>query len=199
MTEFPDTRATLLADIVSPENRRAWDEFVLIYRPPIYRMARRRGMQDADAQDVTQDILVRIANAIDQYKQQPETKFRHWLRRVARNAIFSALSRPTAIPAVGGSAVRELLADLPEASPAITQEIDAEYRREQYLQAAAIVRSDVNVETWEAFERTVVEGLSCEAAAEQLGKSIGTVYAARSRVVKRLRVEVGLLTARDEA
>jgi len=50
----------LLANIQSLENRQAWSEFVQIYSPVIYRMARRRGMQDADAQDLSQDVLLRI-------------------------------------------------------------------------------------------------------------------------------------------
>ena len=61
MTEFPETRSALLVEVRSPENREAWEQFVLVYRPVIYRMARRRGMQDADAQDVAQNILVRVA------------------------------------------------------------------------------------------------------------------------------------------
>ena len=68
MTEFPDTQSLLLANIQSLENREAWAEFVQIYRPVIYRMARRRGMQDADAQDLSQDVLVRVSKAIDRWE-----------------------------------------------------------------------------------------------------------------------------------
>jgi RNA polymerase sigma-70 factor, ECF subfamily len=68
MTEFPDTQSMLLANIQSLENREAWAEFVQIYRPVIYRMARRRGMQDADAQDLSQDVLVRISKAISRWE-----------------------------------------------------------------------------------------------------------------------------------
>ena len=66
MTQFPEIRATLLADVQSPENRKAGKNYGCIYRPVIYRMAQRRGLQDADAQDITQNILVRVANAIGQ-------------------------------------------------------------------------------------------------------------------------------------
>jgi len=198
MTEFPNTRATLLAAVRSPEDRRAWDEFVAAYRPAIYRMVRRRGLQDADAQDVTQDILVRIAGAIGQYEQQPGTQFRHWLRRVAKNAILTSLTQTPKDVAVGGSEVREFLAEHADVSPELERELDAEYRREQYLRATAVVRQDVNEETWLAFEKTVIEGMSCEDTAQSIGKSIGTVYAARSRIVKRLRVQIELME-RDEA
>jgi RNA polymerase sigma-70 factor (ECF subfamily) len=197
MTEFPKTQATLLAAIKSPENRRAWDEFIALYRPAIYRMARRRGMQDADAQDVTQDILVRIAGAIGQYEQQPGTKFRHWLRRVAKNAILTALTQTPKDVAAGGTAVAELLAEHADLSPELEQHLATEYRREQYLRAAAIVRPDVNAETWQAFELTVIEGMNCVEAANVIGKSVGVVYASRSRIVKRLREQIELMERED--
>ncbi len=69
MSEFPETQSLLMANIQSLENREAWSEFVQIYRPVIYRMARRRGMQDADAQDLTQDVLVRISKSIDRWNR----------------------------------------------------------------------------------------------------------------------------------
>lgn len=190
MTEFPQTRASLLAEVRSPENRRAWDEFILLYRPAVYRMARRRGLQDADAQDVTQTVLVRIAAAIPRYESQPGIKFRHWLKKVARNAIFTALSQVPRDGAAGGTDVQEFLAAHPDAEDAIEQELIREYQRELFLRAAAVVRADVNEDTWQAFERTVIDGKPCEQVAAELGKSVGTVYAARSRIVKRLREHI---------
>ena len=67
MTEFPETRSTLIAKVRSPDDREAWEEFVLIYQPVIYRMARRRGMQDSDAQDLVQTVLMRVAGATDRW------------------------------------------------------------------------------------------------------------------------------------
>ena len=197
MTEFPETRGTLLVAVQSPENRVAWEEFVLAYRPVIYRMARRRGLQDADAQDVTQNILVRIAGAIGRYEQQPGTRFRHWLRRIAKNAIFTAIEQRPRDAAVGGSVAQDHLLEEAEVSPQVEQEIENEYEREQFLRAAKVVRNDVHPETWQAFELTVIQGLTCEQAAESTGKSIGTVYAARSRIVKRLRAQIERMEGGD--
>ncbi len=197
MTEFPETRLTLLAGIQHPENHAAWDEFVVLYRPVIYRMARRRGLQDADAQDLAQDVLVRIAKSIEHYQPQPETRFRHWLRRVARNAIITVLSRTS--PSIGLSAIghnQELSEPTAEALLG-GQELEIEVQREIYLRAAAIVRTEVNAETWLAFELTVIQGQACEAAAKVLGKSIGTIYASRSRIMKRLRDQVQILNQED--
>lgn len=189
MTEFPDTQSLLLANIQSLENREAWTEFVQIYRPVIYRMARRRGMQDADAQDLSQDVLLRISKAINRWEPKAGVRFRHWLRKVASNAIVTALTKSMPCGIVDGSAADQILAETPEVSSAKT-ELHDECFRERYLRAAAIVKVDVSPVTWAAFEQTVVQGQSCEEAAESLGKSLGTIYAARSRILKRLQFEV---------
>ena len=187
MTDFPETQSTLLAQIRSPEDREAWEEFALIYQPVIYRMARRRGMQDADAQDLVQTVLMRVAGAVDRWERKPGARFRHWLRRVAKNSILSELSRSSKDAPMGGSDIQELMAEQPAATSEVEQELAVEYMREQYLRAAMSVQSDVNAETWRAFELTVIDGESCEGAAKIIGRSVGTVYAARSRVMRRLR------------
>jgi RNA polymerase sigma-70 factor (ECF subfamily) len=69
-------------------------------------------------------------------------------------------------------------------------QIELEYRRELYSRAARIVRGDVEPETWRAFEMTVIENRSIDAAAVELGKPVGTIYAARSRIMRRLRQAV---------
>lgn len=189
MTEFPNTKLLLLANIQSPENREAWEEFVQIYRPVVYRMARRRGMQDADAQDLSQDVLIRISKSIEGWVPQEGVRFRHGLRKVASNAIVTAVTKSKPLGIVNGSAAEQIFAETPETS-AVTSELQSECFREQYLRAAAIVRVDVSPATWAAFERTVIQGQSCEDAAESLGKSLGTIYAARSRILKRLQIEV---------
>ena len=199
MTEFPDTRSTLLVSVRSPENREAWEEFVLLYRPVIYRMARGRGMQDADAQDLAQTVLIRVAGAIGRWeKNEAGSRFRHWLRRVAKNAILTALTRSPEDIAGGGADSWKLLTEELEWSPDEEQELNLEAMREQYLRAAAIVRSDVSPDTWQAFELTAFQNKSCEEAAELIGKSVGTVYAARSRIMHRLRNQIARLDENEQ-
>ena len=127
MTDFPETQSTLLAQIRSPEDREAWEEFALIYQPVIYRMARRRGMQDSDAQDLVQTVLMRVAGAIDRWERKPGARFRHWLRRVAKNSILSELSRSPKDAPVGGSDIQELMAEQPAATSEVEQELAVEY------------------------------------------------------------------------
>ena len=194
MQEFPETRDSLILQVQNPLNREAWDQFAMIYRPVIYRLARRKGLQDADAQDLTQQVLHAVSQSIGRWeKQDPPVKFRHWLRRVVRNAILNALSRKPRDGAAGGSVALDLLNQHSNPDRDSASQIEIEYRRELYLQAARLVRSDVNAETWQAFELTVVEGIAAEEVARKLGKTPGNVYAARSRIMRRLREAVQAL------
>lgn len=191
MTEFPETQQSLLAKVRSTDEHEAWEQFVVLYRPVIYRMARRRGLQDSDAQDLTQTVLMNVAGAIDRWDpSEPGVRFRHWLRRVAKNAILNAITRSPKDAAAGGTAVQDLLNEQPAASPDLEKELRLESMRESYLLAACNVQNDVSPDTWRAFHLSVVEQLACEDVAKTIGKSVGTVYAARSRVIKRLREEV---------
>ena len=155
-------------------------------------------MQDADAQDLAQRVLIAVAAAIGRWEKMNESvRFRHWLGRVARNAILNALSRQPQDRAAGGSAVQELLLEQPSADPESETQIELEYRRELYLRAAKMVRGDVEPETWRAFELTVMEDRSVQDAASELNRSVGTIYAARSRIMRRLRQAVQELEQRE--
>ena len=188
MTEFPETRDSLLVQVKDPRNAEAWERFARIYRPVIYRLARNRGLQDADAQDLAQQVLISVASAVGRWERQDETiRFRHWLRRITRNAIINALTRRPHDRATGGSSVLNMLTEQPQPDDQTEREIELEYQREVYLQAADVVRADVRLETWHSFEMTVIDGLSIDAAAAELGKPIGAIYLARSRIMRRLR------------
>ena len=194
VTDFPETRDSLLVQVRSPDNRRAWEQFAMVYQPVIYRLARHRGLQDADAQDLAQLVLMSVAAAIGTWERSSEAvRFRHWLRRVTRNAIINALSRRPWDRAAGGSVAQDLLTAQPNPDPQSETEIDVEYRRELYLRAANIVRQDVDPVTWRAFELTIVENHDIASVAVELGKSVGTIYAARSRIMRRLRDAVAEL------
>ena len=198
MAEFPDTRESLILQVKDPSNRVAWDEFSAMYRPIIYRIARARGMQEADAQDLAQQVLLSVANAIRHWeKNEPEIRFRNWLSRITRNAIIKALSRSPRDKSVGGSAMLDILDECPAPDPATTDLIETEYRRQLYLRAAQLVQRDVTPGTWAAFELTVINNVPIKLAIQQLGKSAGTIYSARSRVMFRLREAVRDFEAKE--
>ncbi len=188
MSEFPETRDSLLVQVQDPANREAWELFARIYRPVIVRIARARGLQHADAQDLSQQVLMAVASAIGDWEKRDEsTRFRHWLSRVTKNAILNALMRRPRDQAVGGSSVEELLREAADWDGATTALIETELRRELYLRAAEMVKVEFRPDSWQAFEMSVAGDLTLEEVAAELGKSVGAIYTARSRIMFRLR------------
>jgi len=191
----PETRPSLLLRIRDSANNAAWDEFSEIYRPVIRRMARMRGLQDADAEDLSQQVLLAIAGAIDRFEIDPErAKFRTWLGRVAENAILNALTRGIPDRGSGDDAIHRFLEQRPVYGGPDSGLLRTEYRREVFLQAAQRIQKEFSDDTWSAFWRTTVENLDVDVVAGQLGRTRGSVYASRSRVMKRLRDEVERLS-----
>lgn len=187
MKEIPDTRESLLLRIQSQEDRLAWEEFVEIYRPVVYGIATSRGLQHADALDLVQTVFVSVAKSIERWeKRDNKSRFRHWLLRVAKNATINSLTRRPLDQAIGGEGLsKELIEQATWDAPG-DLELDLEYKRQLYLRAAEKVRAKVTEANWMAFELTAVEGVSIEDVARELGKSIGAIYAARSRIMKQL-------------
>ena len=188
MSEIPETRESLLVRLKDPDDRDAWDQFAQLYRGVIYRLARGRGLQDADAQDLVQQVLMAVAAAIPRWRRSgPEVRFRYWLRRVSKNAILNALSRRPRDSGGGGTTLTNLLRECPDADRDLQEAIDWEHRREVYRQASSIVRAEVSQESWQVFSMTVIDGQSAGLVAQQLNKSVGAVYVARCRTIARLR------------
>lgn len=198
MPEFPETSESLIVRVREPSNQAAWDQFEQLYRPVIFRIARAKGLQHSDSLDLVQQVLMSVSAAIGRYEKQSEgMRFRNWLSRVTRNAILKALSRGPRYPAAGGTDALNLLRDVP-ADDATEALIDLEYRREVFVRAAARVRAEVQEETWLAFEATVLQEVPIEVAAKRFGMSTGSIYAARSRIMRRLRMAVKDLETIDE-
>ncbi len=174
MSEPPTTRPSLLVRLRDPMDERAWGEFVEIYGPLIRQLARQRGLQEADAADLVQEVFRAVAGAIERYDPDPaKGSFRGWLSTIARNLIVNLLNAQRRHPrGSGDSEIQQLL----EQQPAPTSEqsviFDAEYRRRMLDWAAERVRDEFSETVWLAFWRTGVEGQSAEEAARTLS-SIG--------------------------
>lgn len=187
-----DTRNSLLLRLPDRADIDAWDQFVDIYQPLIFRLARSKGFQEADANDIVQEVLLAVSNSIHRWDHEPSKgRFRDWLYKIARNLMINFLTRRKHLPlGQGGSDLVRLLNDQvdphSEDSDA-SREFDIEYRRQLYLIAARHVRHDVRATTWEAFQRTSIDGMSIAEAARLLSMSEGAVVVARCRVLARLR------------
>ncbi len=192
MSDMPDTRRSLLVRIRDRGDEPAWREFVEIYEPLVYRLARRKGFQHADAEELTQEALVAVASAIERWDPDPRLgTFRGWLFRIARNMMINFLTRSRPEDrGTGGTGFRHLLEQQPASGPDETTLFGEEYRREAFRWAAREIRDDFQSSTWNAFWWTAVDGREIKEVAEALGMSVGAVYAARSRAMVRLKRKV---------
>jgi RNA polymerase sigma-70 factor (ECF subfamily) len=188
MSTPPETRYSLLLRVGDPADGEAWTEFWRLYQPVVYRLGRQFGLQDADSQDLTQDVMAAVARAIRSW--QPDSargKFRTWLYTVVRNKTIAALRRRR--PGDRGTGDTGAFDNVESRPIEANAAFELEVRRAAFQQAADRVRSQVQRTSWEAFWRTSVLGHSIPQTAKALGISIGTVYAARSRILARLRSE----------
>ncbi len=190
MSEFPETRNSLIERVKDVGDDASWLEFLGIYQPVVYRMAKRRGLQDADAQDVMQQVFTSIARSINGWTaDEDRPPFRAWLTTIARNAITKALVRRPKDIATGSTSVVELLHS--QADPAGTaEEMRTEARHEAVRWAAEQIRSEFTERTWEIFWQTSIEGVSIADVARSSGRSAGAIYVTRYRVISRLKEKV---------
>jgi RNA polymerase sigma-70 factor (ECF subfamily) len=193
MDEAPPTRLTLLARLRDVQDEAAWGEFVDVYAPLVYNLARRHGLQDADAGDVTQEVLRAAVGTLPGFSLDPRRgSFRGWLFTVARNALrknANARKRQPRSRGAGGAF---------EAWPAPDDDEarwNQEYRERLFAWAAARVRGRFRSATWHAFWQTAVEGRDTKEVAAELGLSPGAVYIARSRVLAGIRALIAELDA----
>ena len=192
------TSATLLGRLRRcPVDEAAWGEFVDRYGPRIYAWCRAWHLQEADAQDVTQAVLVRLAEKMRSFEYDPRRSFRGWLKTLARHAwddLRQAHGRHA--PGTGDTRVLEQLHTL-EARDDLATQLAQEFDQELLEEAMARVQLRVQPHTWEAFRLTAQEGLSGAEAAARLGMKVATVFVARGKVQNLLREEVRRLGGDD--
>jgi RNA polymerase sigma factor (sigma-70 family) len=140
---------------------------------------------------VAQQVLVSLAKAVEQHEHDPKrAKFRTWLGRVAHNAILDAMTRGKPDRGSGDSALLAVLNQHELQTGPNSDLLRLEYRREVFRWAAGQVRKEFHQATWDAFWLTAVEGRPAEVVAQQLAKSRGAIYNARSRVMQRIQEKV---------
>jgi RNA polymerase sigma-70 factor (ECF subfamily) len=197
MTASMATRRSLLLRIRDAANAEAWEQFVEIYTPLIYGLCRQHGLQDADAADVSQEVMRAVARTIGSFEYDPQRgKFRAWLLTVTRNKLWSFLAQQKRGPLGHEEAgAQQRLEAQPDSE--VDSGWDIAYRRRVLEVAAQQVRSEVHDSTWQAFWRMVWDEQDAKAVARGLGMSVGAVYIAKSRVLARLRERIRTIDGED--
>ncbi len=192
MEQTPVTRASLLVRLRDPHDKEAWGQFVQLYAPVVYGFARKRGLQDADAADLMQEVFRSVAGAAGRLEYDPKRgTFRGWLYTVTRNKIYTFLeAQRRQVRASGDSGAQTLLEEHAGRDGDTSELWDREYERGAFAWAAERVRGEFHEATWRAFWLTAVEGQGAREVGRQLGLSPGAVYVAKSRVIARLREEI---------
>jgi RNA polymerase sigma-70 factor (ECF subfamily) len=195
MGEQPEsqTRATLLARLYrsGAADADAWREFVNIYGRQIYKWCRHWGLQDTDAEDMTQQVLLQLLTKMKEFVYDPQRSFRAWLKTVTYHAWQNMLSSRRHNGAGGAdSHVWEQLLTVP-ARDDLALRLEHEFDRE--LLEEAMLR--VAPHNWEAYRLTALEGVPARETAQRLSMKIANVYAARSNVQRLLREQVEKLEA----
>lgn len=198
-THDSGTRVTLLGRLRrDPTNQATWAEFVEHYGPKIFSWCRKWNLQEADAQDVTQNVLLKLADKMRTFQYDPSRSFRAWLKTLTHHAWSDFLeSRQRPGLGSGDSQVANMLNNV-EARADLMQHLEAEFDRELLEEATARVRLRVAPQTWEAFRLTALEGLSGAEAAQRIPMQVAQVFVAKRRVQKMLAAEVAKLEGRDE-
>jgi RNA polymerase sigma-70 factor (ECF subfamily) len=187
---LPKTRVTLLTQLRQvPYDQAGWDEFVERYGRHIYRWCRQWKLQDADAEDVTQDILVKLTHKLRAFAYDPSRSFRGWLKTVAHHAWRDFEDSRHARGAAGDSQVPELLLTL-EAREDLARKLEEAFDLELLEAAKVRVRLRVAPHTWEAFRLMALEGLPVADVAVRVHLQVAMVYVAKSKVQKMLQEEI---------
>lgn len=194
------TSLTLLGRLrANAGDQEAWGAFVDRYGVKVYAWCRRWGLQEADARDVTQNVMLELARQMSGFEYRSGGSFRSWLKTIAYRAWCDFLSARKRLPTVDGKeGVLEQL-QAPAAGDDLLRRLEEECERELFEAAMLRVRPRVQPHTWQAFVLTAIEGKSGAEVAAQLNLKVGTVWVARSKVQKMLQQEVRRLELDDGA
>jgi len=182
----------------APADQAAWSEFVERYGRKIYGWCRHWQLQEADAQDVTQDVLLKLAAKMRSFAYDRSGSFRGWLKTLTHHAWQDFVeSRRRAGTGIGDTGGPNLL-DTVEARADLLQRLEGEFDRELLEAAMARVQLRVRPHTWEAFRLLAVEGLSGAQAADRLRMKVATVFVAKSKVQRMIQEETQRLEGPDQ-
>jgi len=187
---MPTTRHSLIARLRDPADAAAWSEFLELYEVAIWRYSRRMGLQDADADDIAQRVLLLVHQKIGQWKASAQPgAFRCWLLRATHRICLNSIRTAARVDrAIGGTSFVAKLNDLEERSS--EEDDEDQWRQWALCWASGVVEREVDPVAWKAFVMNAIEGVAAVDVAEILGLSTGGVYLAKCRILARLRAVV---------
>jgi RNA polymerase sigma-70 factor (ECF subfamily) len=190
------TRVSLMArlgDAGTGADASAWPEFVRIYAPHVIHWCRAHGLQDADAHDVSQDVLVKVWRQATSFRYDPSKTFRGYLRRVVLTSVCDWADQSRRQPRLApGGAVCRLLDDLPAREDLVAR-LERAYDTELLATAMQEVEQRVEQHTWAAFQMLALEHRSGADVAARLGMQVNTAYVARKKVQRMIRDAIARL------
>lgn len=185
------TRVTLLQRLnQNPADQISWGEFVNLYGPAIRAWLTHWGLQEADAQDVTQNVLLRLATKLPQFKYDPNRSFRGWLKTLTHHAWHDFVTE--AGNRYRGSGDTKILDQLQSvaAREDLAARVEATFDKELLELAMARARERVAAKTWDAFVMTAINGTAPQEVADKIGVRVSQVYLAKHRVQKLVQEEI---------
>lgn len=190
------TRISLMARLGGPERDvAAWDEFVRMYAPQVIQWCRGHGLQESDAHDVSQDVLLRFWRQAATFRYDPEKTLRGYLRRMVVAAVSDWGDQVRRAGRVAAGGPLDALLQSQPARDDLAARIERAYDTELLTLAMREVEERVQPHTWEAFRLLALEGRSGAEVAERLGMQINTVYVSRKKVQRMIREIIARLDA----
>jgi RNA polymerase sigma-70 factor (ECF subfamily) len=192
----PSSVSSSLLDGLRGREPAAWRRLVALCYPLVRGWCLRTGLQPVDADDVAQEVFRSLAGNVERFRRdQSAGSFRGWLWGITRRQLLAHWRRRQPAGA-GGSTAQQRLAELPDLMDDASADVTGPGGRGELLRrAVALLRTEVEERTWQAFWRVAVEGHAPADVAADLGLSVNAVYLAKARLLRRLRDEFGdLLT-----
>jgi RNA polymerase sigma-70 factor (ECF subfamily) len=170
----------------------AWRRLLELYRPLVLFWCARGGVAVDDAEDVTQGVFAGAAAGLHAFRHdRPDDTFRGWLRILTRNHIALHFRRDRdRVPAEGGSHAREKLESVADPLAVAREDEEAEVNQ-LHRRAVEQVRGEFEERTWQAFWLTAIEGRAPADLAAELDMTPTAIRQAKSRVLRRLKQELG--------
>lgn len=177
------TRASLLQRVRDPQNKEGWREFFQIYQPLLYRYARVRGLSREDADELAQQCMTLLIERMPRFEySQGKGGFKHWLRKMINNKI-NDFYKKRKVPLAESADFRR-----PQERETTLEEIwEREWEKKHLQYFLKQIRDEVAPNTYQAFEYHVICDWPVERVVETLGVTPDQVYAAKSRITRKLR------------